>query len=702
MASPFIRPDWSIEEAVLLAQTSEDIATASVSKDDAITKLSLRLRYGAEAMGLIISPNFRNTDDVSSHLQLMRRMQKMVDFFEEDYFDGSTVGQAALLSKKNRDEFHRILDSAMEKYPLIDIPFVEESELSETVAEPQVEYKTSKRKRSRISVYLTNFTDSTSNQESVATSFIKKSESQDTTKGKNISTSQKDVQENTVDANIGALSVPEQRKDESPSGYQKHLGLIRQVLAQNFPRGYRMGSVIEMKRYRLAYKSLHGKNMTFSDEILEGYISNAGFVYDGKVYLIEKVMPSQTLEAIIQFIDNTFAVERSYIFFKNLYDHFKDELLETMIADEEMLRLYLKSLGKRHWYFNKKFISSRPDTSVSVKDELEDFLKNAFRVVTYDEIIRAFEFLPKDKVDHEWGTNNDIFISNGRNERFHIDTFYVTEQQLNEVSYLIATALETSPFVSADALLEEIRLHVSDIFSNNLELSNIGIRNALANRLANRYAFRNNLISSLKNAFDGPAAMVAYAKSKGTFTMAEAEAMADLIGGAVNFYLEKIAEVSVRVDEEHFVPKGAVHFDSDGIDKALDVLTSGTFTPIADITLFESFPSCGEYPWNPRLLESYLLASSKRYRYIRKDFLGKETMVGAIVKANSPIKDYDGLLIQALGESDIPLEETAAMNYLYDIGLIARRSKNGIVKSILTKAKECRNRLKQNNHNQTT
>ncbi len=700
MASPFLRHDWSIEEAVLLAQASEDIANSSVSKDDVITNLSLRLRSGAEAMGLTISQNFRNKDDVSRNLQLMGRMQKMVDFFEEDYFEGSTVGQAAILSKKNRDEFHRILDSAMEKYPFIDIPFVEESELSVTVAEPQVGYTLPRRKRPRISVYRTNFSDSTSNQGPVATTFLNKPESKEPTK--NIATSQIVVQGNSVGANIDTISVTEQRKEEPPSGYQKHLGLIRQVLAQNFPRGYRMGSAIEMKRYRLAYKSLHGRNMTLSDEILEGYIRSAGFEYDGKVYLIEKVMSSQVLEAITQFIDNTFALERSYIFFKNLYDHFKDELLETMIADEEMLRLYLQSIGKRHWYFNKKFISSRPNTSVSVKDELVYYAKNACRVVTYDEIIQAFDFLPKDKVDHEWGTNNDIFISNGRNERFHIDTFYVTEQQLNEVSYLIATALETSPFVSADALLEEIRLHVSDIFSNNVEISNIGIRNALANRLANRYAFRNNLISSHKDALDGPAAMVAYAKSKGTFTMTEAEAMADLIGGAVNFYLEKIAEVSVRVDEEHFVPKEAVHFDSDGIDKALDVLTSGTFTPIANITLFESFPSCGEYPWNPRLLESYLLNTSKRYRYIRKDFLGKETMAGAIVKADSPIKDYDGLLIQALGESDVPLEETTAMNYLYDIGLIAKRSKNGIVKNILTKAKECRNRLKQKNNSQTT
>ena len=700
MASPFLRHDWSIEEAVLLAQASEDIANSSVSKDDVITNLSLRLRSGAEAMGLTISQNFRNKDDVSRNLQLMGRMQKMVDFFEEDYFEGSTVGQAAILSKKNRDEFHRILDSAMEKYPFIDIPFVEESELSVTVAEPQVGYTLPRRKRPRISVYRTNFSDSTSNQGPVATTFLNKPESKEPTK--NIATSQIVVQGNSVGANIDTISVTEQRKEEPPSGYQKHLGLIRQVLAQNFPRGYRMGSAIEMKRYRLAYKSLHGRNMTLSDEILEGYIRSAGFEYDGKVYLIEKVMSSQVLEAITQFIDHTFALERSYIFFKNLYDHFKDELLETMIADEEMLRLYLQSIGKRHWYFNKKFISSRPNTSVSVKDELVYYAKNAYRVVTYDEIIQAFDFLPKDKVDHEWGTNNDIFISNGRNERFHIDTFYVTEQQLNEVSYLIATALETSPFVSADALLEEIRLHVSDIFSNNVEISNIGIRNALANRLANRYAFRNNLISSHKDALDGPAAMVAYAKSKGTFTMTKAEAMADLIGGAVNFYLEKIAEVSVRVDEEHFVPKEAVHFDSDGIDKALDVLTSGTFTPIANITLFESFPSCGEYPWNPRLLESYLLNTSKRYRYIRKDFLGKETMAGAIVKADSPIKDYDGLLIQALGESDVPLEETTAMNYLYDIGLIAKRSKNGIVKNILTKAKECRNRLKQKNNSQTT
>ena len=314
-------------------------------------------------------------------------MQKMVDFFEEDYFEVSSIGQAALLSKKHRDKFHRILDSAVEKYPFIDIPFIEDSDISEKAAEPQVEYKTPRRKRPRISMRRTNFSDSTSNQGPVATSFLNKPESQEPTKDKNIATSQKVVQGNTIDANKDTISVTEQRKEEPASGYQKYLGLIRQVLAQNFPRGYRMGSAIEMKRYRLAYKSLHGKNMTFGDELLEGYIRSAGFEYDGKVYLIEKVMPSQALEAITQFIDNTFAFERSYIFFKNLYDHFKDELLETMIADEEMLRLYLQSLGKRHWYFNKKFISSRPNTSVSVKDELVDYVKNACRVVTYDKIV---------------------------------------------------------------------------------------------------------------------------------------------------------------------------------------------------------------------------------------------------------------------------------------------------------------------------
>lgn len=52
MASPFLRPDWNIEEAVLLAQASEDIANASVFKDDVITNLSLRLRSGLKQWDL--------------------------------------------------------------------------------------------------------------------------------------------------------------------------------------------------------------------------------------------------------------------------------------------------------------------------------------------------------------------------------------------------------------------------------------------------------------------------------------------------------------------------------------------------------------------------------------------------------------------------------------------------------------------------
>ena len=65
------------------------------------------------------------------------------------------------------------------------------------------------------------------------------------------------------------------------------------------------------------------------------------------------------------------------------------------------------------------------------------------------------------------------------------------------------------------------------------------------------------------------------------------------------------------------------------------------------------------------------------------------------MKKSSSLKSYEDVLVQALGEANIPLDESSANDYLYENGFIARRQKNGPVKGLLMKAKECRNRLKQ-------
>lgn len=694
MASPFLQPQWSVEEAVLLVQASDNIASHSGDVNTEVRKLSKRLRSGAISMGLSISNRYRNEEEILRNLKAINTMLKMVGSVEDDYFDCTTLGKVAISFVKNKDYYYSVLDSANEKYPVVK-EFDSMSEEDIVVAEPKVEYQVERKRRPRISSY--HITTSTAPKTSEL-----KSESSGTLDVLDNQTTGQITQLSLVENGRDTESIIESKQPELPKeksrpicNYEVYLNLIKQVLIQNFPRGYRLGSAIEMKRFRMAFKALHGKNMTFKDENLESFISNSGFEYEGKVYIPEKAIPAGLSAEIEEYINTCFYSSRKYIFFKNLYEHFKDSLLDTQIANPEMLRLYLKSLNRDNWHFNQQFIASRPNVSVSIIEEVSDYILGRQGIVTLDQVKRDLDYLPEDKIEHEWSFNNDLFVSNGRNERFHIKSFVITDNDKRVVYELISTALSSSPFMTADQLLEEIRLHASDIFENNPEISNLGIRNALGTLFGKTFSFKNNLISKIENSYNGPEAMVAYCKSLGFHTLSDVNTMAEIIGGAANFYLEKIADVSVRINNTDFIPKEYIKFDVDAIDNALEVLVSGSFTPMASISNFEALPTCGDYPWNIFLLESYLLRASNKYRYIHPSYLAQEGVFGAIVAKDSPIKTFDDLLIQAIGEADVPLDNASCNQYLYDMGLMASRRKNGGAKGLLTKAKECRNRIKQ-------
>lgn len=709
MAALFKQPEWSIEEVVLLALASEDVAAMKVSLDDAAIALSQRLRCGAELMGVSIGQRYRNNDEVRNNLKLMASMTKMIGYLEDDYFSGSTIGQIALLAKRDRNRFHALADRALEFYPVIvetadavqsaenydsDENSSSEDYHTQVVAEPapRLSEQTGVVRKRRPRIYETHQRYNLNKYESDATT----TSVLQTEQSYSIEASEKQE----FDASAHRTYYPdyaeviETSKIEPQTSYQKYLALIKQVLAQYFKRGFRLNSPIDLKRFRAYYKTMHGKNMQFTDDSLEDYIRRAGFEYDGKIYLTEKVADSHFAEEIRDYIRSVFMHERDYIFYKALYAHFEDEFLDSQIADVDMLKCWLQVAFAKDFAFTKHYVARSSQVVVSVKEEVETFVRESQSVVNLEQLKNALDFLPLDKVQQEWNSI-DEFITNGRNEKFHIDTFLISIDEREKVALLISTYLQDNPFITGDALIDELRMNLPEMFDNNASLSSLGVRNAIAYHLKDRFAFRNNIISDKNDELDGAKAMVAFCRNRGYFTMEDAEGMADVIGSALNVYLEHISKVAIRVNDTDFVPINEIVFDTEGIDKALDIYISGDFAPFISIEHFEAFPACGEYPWNLRLLESYLLTANSRYAYYHSTFLAKGSIAGAIVKKNSSLKSYEDVLVQALGEADIILYESSANDYLYEKGLIARRQKNGPVKGLLMKAKECRNRLTQ-------
>lgn len=774
MTSPFLQPAWTIDEAVLLVEASENIVSKTCDTDTEVRKLSERLRKSAELTGLTVSSRYRNEENVRNNLKSMSSMLKMIDFIDEEYLQGSTLGTVALYYRKHPDRYAQLLEKANQTYPVQDEKNHVESEIKVESSYENIldlsgfnnarkEYNAEKSSSSEELSAICKETDRTDSldidiinkekkkipndelnqidtvSEEVSVYHIPRRRRPRISNGTSVKGAEglafstvfpyisskygligqhgvsNSMDESVCEAPVsgkdldGWTNISREQNEETGENYKTDilpyesrnnvlntkLAKIKDILTTRFRRGYRIESALDRKRFREYYKSRFGQSVGASEEVVEGYIRNLGFVYDGKVYIADVILSDDVRNEILRFIIDILSTERDYVYYEYLYEQFRDEI-ESSITDTEMLRLYLKELNKKDWIFQERYIASSFDVRVSVKDELLRYMQDASEVMELDQVKRYLAYLPQEEIEYEWNHNSDTLISNGPNERFHIEVFYCPKETLNTVASLIETGLKETSFMTNEGLFVDINHSVPELIANNNHISELGIRNALAKLLSRDFSFKNNIISRNQDSFDGPAAILAFCKEKGNFTFEEVEEVSKNIKCAVNFYLDKIYEKFIRVDEHNFVPRTSLNFEVKNTDLALDLFVNKLFTPVREITAFDAFPSCGEYSWNKWILENYLLTSSKKYCLVRPKYLSKESVTGAIVRKDRLIKTYDDLIIQAIANSDIPIEEEAANEYLYEMGIINARRKNGQVKKLLIKAREYRNRINKN------
>ena len=157
MTSPFLQPAWTIEEAVLLVESSVNIASGVRDAESEVRVLSERLRRGAGLSGLTVSARYRNEDDVRNNLKSMSSILKMIDFVDEEYLQGSTLGAVALYYRKHPDRYAWLLEKAKQLYPdskesmRVESISDDESTQIDTASEGVSTYPSSRRIRPRIS-----------------------------------------------------------------------------------------------------------------------------------------------------------------------------------------------------------------------------------------------------------------------------------------------------------------------------------------------------------------------------------------------------------------------------------------------------------------------------------------------------------------------------------------------------------------------
>lgn len=472
---------------------------------------------------------------------------------------------------------------------------------------------------------------------------------------------------------------------ESPKRYVNEK--VKHLVKEHFPKGYRLGSYMEAKKLKTFYEAEYHESLVMAAEDIDADVKSCGIVHDGRVYLIEEILSEEIRNEIVTDIEETFSSEKNFVFLSVLFDKFHDELLDSQILDSQMLGEYLFHFYSSQWHFTKDYICQDFNVPLDVFQEVVEYVKEQGGVVFEDEVVKGLSFLPEKDVRDAFDSRNSFLISCGRNQRFHIDNFVVTDAELKIVEHIIREAIRRYKYISLNELLNDIRMQVPSVLHDNETFGEIGLRNVLNIKLSSKFCFINNIISDKAHPVSAEDAFVALGQRE-VYTIDEVTKLAQDCGSLANLYIDTLLNYSVRVSKEQFVAKHLVHFDVHETDELLRALCPKGYMGMREVTTYSVFPDCG-YQWNEFLLESYVAKHSRVFAMLHSDFFNQTRAVGAIVKKDMAGNGFKYAASLALGKSDIELTKDNALNYLSEKGYVARRS-NKNIEDILKGARKIR------------
>lgn len=458
------------------------------------------------------------------------------------------------------------------------------------------------------------------------------------------------------------------------------------VLTQNFPRGYRLGSSIEMKKFRRYFEDINGYALERESDEIEKIISLCGVEHEGRVYAPATMLSEYLRDKLFDFTDKNFEEGKTVVYYEALFKEFSEDFLDQNIYDAEMLKAYIAYMAGDKYFMARSYLSNERRSAVDPIEDVRTCLKEHGLPMEVDDLCKTLSHIPSDRIRTLLGTHGE-FVRNSKGEYFHVASFSVTEEDLDNISVLINEEIMRHAYISGNELYDAIKGKYPYIHEKNAIFSVIGWRDALKFKLGDRFSFTGNIISDKDKELSMSDVFAAYGAEQKNFTLSELLAFAENMGSTI--YFDSLYQNAARVSQEHFVSRSDVCFQVRETDKALGRFCTGRYFALSEIKDFGIFPEAS-HPWTPYLLEHYVAFHSKRY-YLMHGGYNKNAVVGAMVKRENVYDSFDDLITDILAESGVTLQKKEVLNYLSNNGYIARRTYTGI-EALMIKARAKRNK----------
>lgn len=470
---------------------------------------------------------------------------------------------------------------------------------------------------------------------------------------------------------------------------EEEKGMFIRVLMQRYQNGMQFDS-IDFGNFRDTYKDLFDEEITYTDEELEKKLCFCGIIYKGRLFPADGVINETTGKKLLTYIENHFASGNKAIYYKAIMADMADDFAYCFsLADEDMLREYIKySVPDGQYYFYDDYMTYELGVKIDHTEEIANFMLSAGKPLSYDEIFSGLSHISAEIIKGEIRSSS-LFLMDHKEHYFHIGIFQADTSEIEMISDFIDVAIKENGYVVWQNIYENIKDSMPIFLENNLYLSSIGIRNAIQQKLFDKYCFDGAIISPWKKALSMADVFRLYAKQHPKFTDEDILEFANELD--TNIYFSKIFEVSIRVSKNLFVSKELVTIDVDAVDAAIETYFSGNYVLIKEIDSFLVFPNIG-YEWNEFLLEGFLKEYSKKF-VLLNNYSALNNVAGAVIRRSTKNIELVDVCADVLASSDIQLNKTNALNYLVDMKLITRRAYREIDTAI-NKAILIRNRGK--------
>ena len=465
------------------------------------------------------------------------------------------------------------------------------------------------------------------------------------------------------------LPLRAQKDEPAPNAVRSsYRDQVIAVLGEHYPYGFRLQSIIDLKRFR-RYAEEQNAELPESDDDLRVEIRKAGVKIDDKVYLIE-----QDTFAFIRKTIDTLALDGSKIlFYDRIYDSDSSGMEDRYITSADQLKAIMKQCRQNIFedlaeiHFAKNFVSLLGEQME--KDAVTIEIQRIWgddQTRRVDELAEQLPAIPEEYV-RRYLSGSTAFVWISDSTYFSMQRFIITEDESEAILSFVAEECDNKGYAS-----------ISDVpFGNtaeeNYELTTVGLQEAVYNAvLLNQYYLNGKILTRDNKSLDVVTLAKQYLIDKNECTFDEMDKKVEEIAGTRYRYMayDALYSTMVRVDKNRYVAHRYVKFDVDAIDEILSEMIKDKFLAIKEITSFALFPVCG-FPWNHYLLESYCYSYSKRYCL---KVIGFNDKNAGIIAENDVTDGYTELLARAAARAKIELSMDTVGQYYFETGYMGKRS----------------------------